>query len=285
MLTGALPFQGSNRKETMNQILKAKLGMPYNISPKAQELLRALFKRNPANRLGSGKLQLKISILFLFFFYRIFQTFKIRVYCSIKFTGGVEQIKSHGFFASIDWDALYKKEVIPPFKPAVSQENDALCFDSEFTCITPKGNLKIFSFIRKRLKKFYELKYTGEIILDSPGVPPSANAHELFRGFSFIAPGLLEEHSLSSEFKHSGSISNTFPTYVSLVSVRDEYDFKQEIGKGTYSTVYLAIHKATKTEYAIKVCKTFTAPTSSPNVIRLEFGILTNGIKIRNNQP
>lgn len=54
MLTGALPFQGANRKETMTQILKAKLGMPMDISPEAQALLRVLFKRNPANRLGSG---------------------------------------------------------------------------------------------------------------------------------------------------------------------------------------------------------------------------------------
>lgn len=54
MLTGALPFQGANRKETMTQILKAKLGMPGFLSPEAQALLRALFKRNPANRLGAG---------------------------------------------------------------------------------------------------------------------------------------------------------------------------------------------------------------------------------------
>lgn len=53
MLTGALPFQGSNRRETMTQILKAKLGMPSNLSPEAQSLLRVLFKRNPANRLGN----------------------------------------------------------------------------------------------------------------------------------------------------------------------------------------------------------------------------------------
>jgi p90 ribosomal S6 kinase len=54
MLTGSLPFQGANRKETMVQILKAKLGMPQFLSPEAQSLLRALFKRNPVNRLGAG---------------------------------------------------------------------------------------------------------------------------------------------------------------------------------------------------------------------------------------
>lgn len=30
-------------------------------------------------------------------------------------------------------------------------------------------------------------------IADSPGVPPSANAHQLFKGFSFVAPFLLED--------------------------------------------------------------------------------------------
>lgn len=54
MLTGTLPFQANNRKETMTQILRAKLGMPGFLSVDAQSLLRALFKRNPDNRLCSG---------------------------------------------------------------------------------------------------------------------------------------------------------------------------------------------------------------------------------------
>lgn len=64
MLTGALPFQGANRKETMTQILKAKLGMPQHLSMEAQSLLRVLFKRNPANRLGAGEFN-------FFFFYEV----------------------------------------------------------------------------------------------------------------------------------------------------------------------------------------------------------------------
>lgn len=71
MLTGTLPFQGKDRNETMNMILKAKLGMPQFLSAEAQSLLRMLFKRNPANRLGSE---------------------------------GVEEVKRHAFFASIDWN-------------------------------------------------------------------------------------------------------------------------------------------------------------------------------------
>ena len=56
MLTGTLPFQANNRKETMTQILRAKLGMPGFLSADAQSLLRALFKRNPDNRLCSGNI-------------------------------------------------------------------------------------------------------------------------------------------------------------------------------------------------------------------------------------
>ncbi|XP_030172632.1 ribosomal protein S6 kinase alpha-2 isoform X7 [Lynx canadensis] len=73
MLTGSLPFQGKDRKETMALILKAKLGMPQFLSTEAQSLLRALFKRNPCNRLGAG-------------------------------LDGVEEIKRNPFFMTVDWN-------------------------------------------------------------------------------------------------------------------------------------------------------------------------------------
>ncbi|KAE9553376.1 hypothetical protein FO519_003439 [Halicephalobus sp. NKZ332] len=134
MLTGHLPFQGDNRRDTMNQILKAKLRMPNFLTPEAQSLLRALFKRNPQNRLGAGP-------------------------------EGVEQIKRHPFFSTINWTRLLARELPPPFKPAISSNDDTIYFDSEFTKKTPR---------------------------DSPALPPSATAHELFRGFSFVAPHMYE---------------------------------------------------------------------------------------------
>lgn len=39
MLTGNLPFHSATRQETMDQILKAKLGMPDNLSKEAQSLV------------------------------------------------------------------------------------------------------------------------------------------------------------------------------------------------------------------------------------------------------
>lgn len=167
---------------------------------------------------------------------------------SLFLLGGVEEIKSHIFFATIDWDALYKKDIRPPFKPAV-REDDAFYFDNEFTCKTPK---------------------------DSPGVPPSANAHELFRGFSFVAPCLLAdaEHvmSLPEYNRNYDNISAIFPTYVNPVSITDEYEFKQEIGRGSYSVVYLAIHTTSKMEYAVKVIEKSKRDPTEEIEILLRYG-------------
>ena len=52
---------------------------------------------------------------------------------------GIEEIKRHSFFASINWDKLIRRQVNPPFKPAVVQTDDAFYFDPEFTSKTPKG--------------------------------------------------------------------------------------------------------------------------------------------------
>ncbi|KAM4047303.1 ribosomal protein S6 kinase alpha-1 isoform 1-T1 [Anomaloglossus baeobatrachus] len=191
MLTGSLPFQGKDRKETMTLILKAKLGMPQFLSNEAQGLLRALFKRNPTNRLGSG-------------------------------TDGAEEIKRHPFFSTIDWNRLYRREISPPFKPAVTQPDDTYYFDTEFTSRTPK---------------------------DSPGVPPSAGAHQLFRGFSFVAPLLTEV-----DVKASTSPILSVPKIYSKNTVFcDVYTERETIGAGSYSVCKRCVHKGTNMEYAVKI--------------------------------
>ena len=131
MLVGTLPFSCKDRKQTMNQILRAKLRMPEFLSPEAQSLLRALFKRNPVNRLGAGPT-------------------------------GSKEIKTHVFFEKIDWVKLFNKEINPPFQPTVHAD-ETYYFDREFTSRTPKGSflnmlfdsikphLVIQEFFRKRI--------------------------------------------------------------------------------------------------------------------------------------
>uniref|UniRef100_A0A8C1K5X7 non-specific serine/threonine protein kinase n=1 Tax=Cyprinus carpio TaxID=7962 RepID=A0A8C1K5X7_CYPCA len=190
MLTGSLPFQGKDRKETMALILKAKLGMPQFLSPEVQSLLRALFKRNPSNRLGAGP-------------------------------DGVEEIKRHIFFATVDWNKLYRREIKPPFKPAVGRPEDTFHFDPEFTSRTPT---------------------------DSPGVPPSANAHQLFRGFSFVASNLGQEQPL-----YINVVFLLQQLHGNNIHFTDGYELKEDIGIGAYSVCKRCVHRITSVEYAVKV--------------------------------
>uniref|UniRef100_A0A8C9HSI6 Ribosomal protein S6 kinase n=1 Tax=Piliocolobus tephrosceles TaxID=591936 RepID=A0A8C9HSI6_9PRIM len=222
MLTGSLPFQGKDRKETMALILKAKLGMPQFLSGEAQSLLRALFKRNPCNRLGAG-------------------------------IDGVEEIKRHPFFVTIDWNKLYRKEIKPPFKPAVGRPEDTFHFDPEFTARTPT---------------------------DSPGVPPSANAHHLFRGFSFVASSLIQEPSQQDLHKVS-----VHPIVQQLhgnnIHFTDGYEIKEDIGVGSYSVCKRCVHKATDTEYAVKIIDKSKRDPSEEIEILLRYGQHPNIITLK----
>ena len=128
MITGHLPFHGANRKETMNMILKAKLAMPNYPSLEAQSLLRMLFKRNPANRLGAG-------------------------------IDGYRNIQNHPFFESVDWEKLYRKEIEPPFIPPIHSDY-AHYFDKEFTCKTPTGNPMRVMIFHSLLKQFRFTRYS-----------------------------------------------------------------------------------------------------------------------------
>ncbi|CAK5042314.1 unnamed protein product [Meloidogyne enterolobii] len=136
--------------------------MPAYLSPGAQSLLRALFKRNPSNRLGGGP-------------------------------DGINALKGHKFFIGIDWKRLLARKMQPPFRPHFSSSLDVThYFDQEFTKKTP---------------------------MDSPAIPPSAAAHELFRGFSFVAPTIFEEDLIN--FHDENGINSAFPSELELQLLSD----------------------------------------------------------------
>ncbi|XP_058692823.1 ribosomal protein S6 kinase alpha-3 isoform X2 [Poecile atricapillus] len=219
MLTGTLPFQGKDRKETMTMILKAKLGMPQFLSLEAQSLLRMLFKRNPANRLGAGP-------------------------------DGVEEIKRHAFFSKIDWNKLYRREIHPPFKPATGRPEDTFYFDPEFTAKTPK---------------------------DSPGIPPSANAHQLFRGFSFVAIASDDE----SQAMQTVGVHSIVQLHRNSIQFTDGYEVKEDIGVGSYSVCKRCVHKASNMEYAVKIIdKSKRDPTEEIEIL-LRYGQHPNIITLK----
>ncbi|XP_041089216.1 ribosomal protein S6 kinase alpha-3 [Polyodon spathula] len=219
MLTGTLPFQGKDRKETMTMILKAKLGMPQFLSSEAQSLLRMLFKRNPANRLGAG-------------------------------TDGVEEIKRHQFFSTIDWNKLFRRELHPPFKPATSRPDDTFYFDPEFTAKTPK---------------------------DSPGIPPSANAHQLFRGFSFVAITSEEEN----QPMQTTNVNSVAQLQRNNMQFTDGYDVKEDIGVGSYSICKRCVNKTSNMEYAVKIINKSKRDPSEEIEILLRYGQHPNIITLK----
>ena len=245
MLTGALPFQGKDRKDTMYQILKAKLAMPQFLSSEAQQLLRALFKRTPQNRLGFGP-------------------------------NGLEDIKKQPFFKSIDWEKLLAKKQAPPFKPTI-RTDDTFYFDSEFTSKLPT---------------------------DSPGVPPSATANALFRGFSYVAPAILA-HSAGGELtgdaaaaaeKETGvqvapSSGHSAPVHpidplsalpgVKQTPFQDEYDLGPALAEGSFAGVFRCTHKQTGAEYAVKVIERAQREPTDEVEILLRFADTPNIVHLK----
>ncbi|KAG8583128.1 hypothetical protein GDO81_008290 [Engystomops pustulosus] len=209
MLTGTLPFQGKDRKETMALILK----------PNA--LSRALIsKESPINRLGAG-------------------------------IDGVEEIKRHSFFLTIDWNKLYRKEIRPPFKPAVGRPDDTFHFDPEYTSRTPT---------------------------DSPGIPPSANTHNLFRGFSYVATSL--EYTQHDD--HNTSVNPIVQQlHGNNIQITDGYVIKENIGLGTYSVCKRCVHKSTNMEFAVKIIDKSKRDPSEEIEILLRYGQHPNIITLK----
>lgn len=78
-----------------------------------------------------------------------------------------DPIKRHPFFRHVSWAEVLEQKVEPPIKPMLTSEDDASLFDSRFTKQTP---------------------------IDSPDDSLlSESANQIFLGFTYIAPSILEE--------------------------------------------------------------------------------------------
>ncbi|KAM9326439.1 protein kinase C delta type [Gastrophryne carolinensis] len=128
MLIGQSPFHGDDEDELFESIRMDTPHYPRWITKESKDILEKLFVREPIKRLGV--------------------------------TGNV---KLHPFFKTINWTALEKREVEPPFKPKVKSPSDYTNFDREFLSEKPR------------------LSYSDKNLIDSMD-------QAAFRGFSFINP-------------------------------------------------------------------------------------------------
>ncbi|KAM6927866.1 protein kinase C, delta b [Xenentodon cancila] len=130
MLIGQSPFQGDDEDELFESIRSDVPYYPRWISKESKSLLEQLFERDPSRRLGV-----------------------------------VGNIRAHPFYKSINWSALEKRELVPPFKPKVKSPTDCSNFDHEFLSEKPR------------------LSHGDKSLIDSM----DKNA---FAGFSFVNPKL-----------------------------------------------------------------------------------------------
>lgn len=108
-------------------ILKAPLRFPNFVPPEAQSLLRGLLEREEFKRLGAGPTD-------------------------------AAEIKSHPFFADIDWEKLHRRELTPPFIPVIGEGESDTKVGFHSACPVPQRNTHsrnylIFSSLMRSLHR------------------------------------------------------------------------------------------------------------------------------------
>ncbi|KAF8311143.1 Pkinase-domain-containing protein [Clavulina sp. PMI_390] len=102
MCCGWSPFYAEDVQQMYKNICFGRIKFPRGvIGEDGKQFVKGLLNRNPKNRLGAQR--------------------------------DTAELKEHPFFKSIDWVALGKKQVTPPFKPQVTSDESTENFDVEFT--------------------------------------------------------------------------------------------------------------------------------------------------------
>jgi len=103
LTVGIPPFYSQNVHEMYQLIKTQKLKFPPKLSRDCKQLISDLLERDPTQRLGSGP-------------------------------NDFGDIQVYAFFETLDWDALYNKEITPPYQPEVRNgAEDTANFDTQFT--------------------------------------------------------------------------------------------------------------------------------------------------------
>lgn len=106
MLLQQSPFRGEDEDEIYDAILADEPLYPIHMPRDSVSILQKLLTREPELRLGSGPTD-------------------------------AQEIMSHSFFRSTNWEDIYHKRQEPPFRPQIKTATDTSNFDQEFTSVTP----------------------------------------------------------------------------------------------------------------------------------------------------
>ena len=148
MLLQQSPFRGEDEDEIYDAILSDEPLYPIHMPRDSVSILQKLLTREPELRLGSGPTD-------------------------------AQEIMSHAFFRTINWDDVREKKVPPPFIPTIKNATDTSNFDSEFTSVTP-----VLTPVQSG--KLLQLNFVVLVSLTTFIVLTQAMQEE-FRGFSYCA--------------------------------------------------------------------------------------------------
>ncbi|TRY69915.1 hypothetical protein DNTS_015368 [Danionella cerebrum] len=100
---------------------------------------------------------------------------------------GKNEVKTHDFFSSINWDDLEQKKLSPPFNPSVESQYDISNFDPEFTDETvpnsvcySSGHSIVNASVMEADDAFLGFSYappSEDSFLQATGFPPSNQVH------------------------------------------------------------------------------------------------------------
>lgn len=150
MCCGWSPFYAEDTQQMYKNIAFGKVRFPRDtLTTEGRNFVKGLLNRNPKHRLGA--------------------------------TDDAEELKRHPFFADIDWEALCKKLITPPFKPKLKSETDVSNFDPEFTN-APTGS----SSLNARAAAL------AAGVTNSTPLSPGMQAN--FKGFTFVDESSMDDH-------------------------------------------------------------------------------------------
>ena len=128
MLTGMPPYYSKDREKLFHIIKTEQVKFYKYLSKEAVDLLTKLFIKDPEKRLGSGP-------------------------------NGLNDIQTHPFFASINWNSIIEKKIKPPFTPKLRSKTDTRYIDPEFTSLAPSDSYHAGESLNDNENPFFGFSY------------------------------------------------------------------------------------------------------------------------------
>ncbi len=171
------------------RILNSPAPYPDNISRDCTDLLSRLMEKVPEDRLGAnGADEIKQH-----------PWFKVSLPCNVPHAStSILSLPPSvlSCLQSIDWSAVLRKEVAPPFKPYITDELDVGNFSEEFTALAPIDSPAVPPAKHADIFRVSGLSFLMAAPNPSPPFPP--------QGYSFIAAPVLFTDNLFAALDNNG---------------------------------------------------------------------------------